>query len=1730
MANYVWEDTPKQPAFVWEDEVPKVAAAPEKAEATYGEALKGGVAQAGKLVGRAAFLPVMAGATILDKIRGKDDFEYSGPVFEAYNEMGRQFDQEDPTRGKKMGIGTTIANVVPQLPLYMTPLGQASVLGGTVGTATDAVQEGATPSQALQLMGIDTVGTAAAIALPPAVGKTLKGRIATGAAANVAQEEAVHGAHQVLREDYGMKPLADRTMEQRIAAALPGAAFGAVSTPRDPKVREAAKTRTVPRTADSYVQTEINDLDTRLQSRQKEDKRLSGIQEKIENGIQAKERQIENLSKLVQSDPKVAKILESLRKQVAEDRTKVESISDNVRQIRAEGEALDARIKNLGGEGIKADEPVPTVDPTIARAQVEEDAFAKAEQVVQEPTPDVQTRLEGLDLEIANLERFLSTKQGTKDVRADVEAQLESMRQERGALAQPPEIPQEGTPFVEAAGEPTPTKTPFKRGEDRYEISDNFHAREAEYATYSPETLEKMWANKMAKIALAEDGEYRGILREEAAALENAYRVRTGGDMSASKISKGYGFEGRAILTIDENGRPRPAKELLAEAAQTAKSPWLKSILERMQRNPNFERISTLVDDARLLKSKAQAGYLNNSASALFKTNTNALDVAHEYMHGAANDILIRYEAKDPSLTLEQRNAAKRINEIYSSVKDKPQLKGWEYSLSDVREFVAHLTDREFVNHIAGVVPRTKWESFKERFYEVVGKYMGMSRPDIQSFKELITSSNYFIDTAAGLATPKTILDAVKLTVASYSKTVQYATTDTTLRDPLAVLQEKLDNDRTGNITVTKSALKRMPVAGVAELAQANQKSPVVRHTFTAVKRADELHEEGKRFIIDGEANDKRMKFGILRNLTDVASADSYDLARKGASDKDLLEALPVALEAHRNRVELTDYPAFQGLSPAGQQLVRGYMKAMQRGEDWTNKIYESLGLKKQPHRPGYVYHGREGDYAVDTYIKDADGNSVPTGVHYSYTDAERRAFMRLTIENNPEMEFGDMFSVKKSKENEAAEKERELAAMIEEASKVGGKVDPELLDNLRRDAINARFFGGHHLFQSSVEGYKGTRWYRTELENARDFFDGPFHYADELGRFARNEFLRRQTDLILNDPEVLKKNPHFDVDPEIIMAKEIADRTLDPKYENWGKGWIDDMTSSMVQLYNAKTGNEKLSRYPDKPVFDRINGVIATYFNFSTMMRRPAFAASQALSWTSQVPMYLSVTFGDGFGTASNLMVRGIIRSMDMRKGTEFDNLIMRARKGPTFKPTLVNDFTQVRITVGDAKLNEVMSTGAATITGKRLGEMADTYSRYMAFSILYEKAKDMGLKGDDLFHFVIDNTDNAMSLFHRDKKAPIISRTGIVGDLLAPVSNYVILQGNWTATAAKKLVQDKNLQPAIMILLCNMLAAGTVSAPLVAEWEILRYIVNPAFEMVGLDPLPSAARFLHSAIGSARDKITEVAGDTAGRIADATMRSGVITGVSQAIAEAFGSDRGWDLGAGLRYQALGKDLFNENKTLIDSFSAWVKTGKDVVQIMDVLTGKDTTEAGYRKAFEGPSIFLFSDFLNDEVFMPFLKNEKGRMMQPSGKGSTALYERTTSDRVAGWLGTRTTRGANEAAAKSYRKMDEVQQQKDVAKAMQGLLDVAVRQKAGQVPIGMDSAPKMAVNRIKYLAKKYPDMEPALNTVAQRYDQEVIKKSLPEIVRIIETAQPHTMKKQVEEYMAITGIPVEIKE
>jgi hypothetical protein len=1504
----------------------------------------------------------------------------------------RQKFNKEEMAGINQSTGSKIisgmSGVVPMLAAAPLGLPAMAGLGAAVPTISSGLEDisaGATTGQAMKQAGVGALTNTVAMAIP--AGKGILAGAGLGAGSNVGADLLQDATGSAIF-DRGNKELQDKytpSLEKSLVAgasgAIPGAVFGHMgrdkAKPATPNIEDLG-VKPPPQTS-MVLKRALKEAEDNVtynkQEQAKVEKKLKSKQDFLDNAPKIIDRQASKLAAVEavlakKKDPTKADLdaVADLREKLAET---IQSVKDapgvieyynkKIKEHTVDGEIAGRKVASITGEGHisetqikKEQESLSKEDPNLVRARAEEEAMARLEQRVPEEESALDTdrsRETVLLDDIANLERFLNTKQGNKKTRAKVNEELVRTKSELDAHRQQgnlQKIEDNATPVMDEATAarfeeenqamlneqqsiPPEPRQPREQLGDRDSINAHINNTKQDIPKYPTPTLERIIANKKRKIAEinkqpqpihpGSKAFIDNYLLPELALYEAELTKRNAETAITSPLT------GKKFDLYKEDGSTKSATELVQEAIANTKSPLMASILNRLLGNKAVLGNVKVVDGTVALDAAGHgASFGQIGRVARFRAAVDALYVAHEMTHAAVNDVVTRYiTGQGAPLSLAQRANVKTLVGYFNQIKGKQKdfSKEFQTALTDPREFIAYLSDKRFMDQVVAVTGNRNWiGKVWDTVTNLAKEAVGMAPKESKAFRQLVElrqTTNRLIETSEGFFTPEEMVVAYGKLIEGNEITaikgkVQSVADIFTERDPMLVLND-LENQK--KPVLNRLDLERSTFGNTSALVMAWKDSPVVRQVNAAVHKGEMLYEEGKRYIIDGGSNQKRMFMGVVRNLVDVAKDTSYSLTLENTGPKDRMDTGKALLRAHELEVNVTTLPEFNSLSPQGKKLAIAYRAATIRAHEWMNKQLAARGVKKMiDYKEGYIPQVRLGDFGVTLSVKTPGGDYVPAETQYFHTASQRDMFIARAQEVSPDLVVAnkstDVYKVSEKKDMERQQLQRELEENIRQASNPDGSIDPTILNNLRLASIQARYYGGHHMFQTATKGYMGNRSLRTPEQNNKDLLNSIFNYADELGRFERNKHIEEGTAAFLEHPDYVNSG-----NPDIEAGKIIRDRVMNSSETDWVKDGIDSAVSSVVAaVKQAKGSKDIVSGFPAKSVANRVSGVFTTLFTYGAMMGRLVFPIQQAASYLGQGPQYLAVQFKDSIATQARIMMDAHATAFDFRKGTEFDGIVEKLKMGRTYHPMMVNDFTQIRVELKNVTANKALGKTASAVSGKRLGELSDTFTRYMLSAVVYTKGKDLGLTGDELLNFVAGHTDVAAGLFSRTEKAPIITKTSVVGDAISPVTNYPIMQANWFLNALKIARKDGDYNPLLTVAITNMAMGGLASTQFIAELEILLMIINSATG----SKIPSPTKEMMLLAGDARDAI----GGGLGDVVESTMRYGALTGMGQAASSAMGGDTTVDWGSGLRYQSPFKAPLDPNKTMAESFTGY--------------------------------------------------------------------------------------------------------------------------------------------------------------------------------------------------------------
>lgn len=201
----------------------------KKRSASIYENLVAGWTDAEDVLDRAVSYPIGSVVSLFNRDRGDR-------VFREMDERSERRKKERLPEGVEQTTGDKLASMLLSLPAQIPAMPFSSI-----STGIDAIQAGEDLRTARGMIAVDTLGNVAGTVMGPAGAGRLT-RALTGGAVNAAQDTAVRNEISRLATTEEMKQKYEITGETALLAAVPGAAFGALSS--RPKPKDKPKTMT----------------------------------------------------------------------------------------------------------------------------------------------------------------------------------------------------------------------------------------------------------------------------------------------------------------------------------------------------------------------------------------------------------------------------------------------------------------------------------------------------------------------------------------------------------------------------------------------------------------------------------------------------------------------------------------------------------------------------------------------------------------------------------------------------------------------------------------------------------------------------------------------------------------------------------------------------------------------------------------------------------------------------------------------------------------------------------------------------------------------------------------------------------------------------------------------------------------------------------------------------------------------------------------------------------------------------------------------------------------------------------------------------------------------------------------------------------------------------------------------------------------------------------------------
>ena len=777
--------------------------------------------------------------------------------------------------------------------------------------------------------------------------------------------------------------------------------------------------------------------------------------------------------------------------------------------------------------------------------------------------------------------------------------------------------------------------------------------------------------------------------------------------------------------------------------------------------------------------------------------------------------------------------------------------------------------------------------------------------------------------------------------------------------------------------------------------------NPAVKYAHDVIKNADHLKIRRVNDLLLGSADKLVANGKRLWTLQRVASEKSVKTLLNKATDIDVYEVMSVFEKGVGQNYVKTLHEYGKNLTPNQVELYKTLARMFSTLNQMGKLHGNTLGKKSiLPTKEGWIPSIRQGRFTVNLHYggglvktKGIDDVEISDVIYSQRFFSKKEAEDFVTWFKEQDNQYG---IITKGVLDESAEPFNQTKAEFLDALN-------EMLENnpTTRDAqialkeLNEKFnqergkIGGHHRLRLNVPGSKGTELWATRQESGNSWRDAIFDAVDEYTAAMFKDEVKTRIDSLYENPDLKKTHPNT-VDVIARMRDyAINDLKKSNMLEAWddAKFWIDDVVN------RAKFANAKNKRYVKQHTVDSTIGKMSRLFYIYALIGRPSFWAAQGSQflWTGRSlvkegsgPLRAMAEMGEGFKVAAE-------------QPLEFKKALMWAIKNThVFHPQFINDLNTFHWF--GFKDDSAMKLIADLVVGEKQSSAADTFSRYMSFAMLYAHFSKKGLKGEELYKKVVEVTDENMVQYGRLYKAPIFQKLGPIGDLMSPLQTFSqAALGNFIADFRywKKNPTDFNAaMPMVATMAISTLMAGAIGAPMIAEYEILARTIN------------WLAKRLDSAFRMPLVSELVLSGDN--DFSKRVLSHGLLSASTLAV-----SDEGFDIGSSLRWQPIFGGILQGEKSFMELLPAlnWAvqmtKAGTTIarhaigdssITNAEVMTSAETLMPGWSKA-------IIPEKYSDKYGNPDI------VLDTFGR---AKRERTTAERAAKFMGTKTITGSTE--------------------------------------------------------------------------------------------------------------------
>lgn len=706
------------------------------------------------------------------------------------------------------------------------------------------------------------------------------------------------------------------------------------------------------------------------------------------------------------------------------------------------------------------------------------------------------------------------------------------------------------------------------------------------------------------------------------------------------------------------------------------------------------------------------------------------------------------------------------------------------------------------------------------------------------------------------------------------------------------------------------------------------------------------------------------------------------------------------------------------------------------------------------PYHKGYYTATRTGNFFVNVL---ANGRVVRNQFFRTEDQAKNFAAKVNATGNQHGISATGVFARSKDIDYDKA---LELSRMSSDYIRQLGLVrSSEEMDKFLESIIaSSQKVGKHQEFRQNIEGYMGSELFTSKEDLGASFLEGITTGINERAAILRKKgmthdltpIFQGNTDLWNTHPNTMATAKfmydHINNNLTPLISTDNLEMFIERMY-NRGAEVAKGTTKKALGAVGAKKLADNISvKHHSKvsPVKHAI-GVTTRLFYISTMTTRAAFLLGQVVTPIATVPRTL---LRHGSLAETMAAAGGGWKLMTTMPDHFFKAMRDAAQWKDTFTPQFTNDFNNLEaLRRTPDRVNKILDI----LSGQTLATMADSFSRYWSFATHYSFWYDRGLRGEALLEKCRRGADESNVRYGRTDTAPVLSRLGVVGDMMRPLTSFSQHMLGALIADIKEGKVNHNWKPLISTYLMTMVLGGVVGAPLLAEYEAIRNIL-------GLDEY-GVTSIMELAAGG-NDEL------------DTFIRQGVLSGAS-----------GLDLGAGLRWNPIMSGIISGQKGVEGLFPVAGWTG-DMVGAVGVgiknAMGKDIPKYEKRNSALTVTPGGYKAIVDSIGF-----NALDREFVPNRKGEAGVPQ-TPKENLAQLLGTKTSETKHQELVMRQKDLKAKKEQEEVRNQLELLAD-AIQQ-------------NNLIKRNRAIAKLH-ELRRTSPEIASAIKSEMMRRNIPQYIR-----------------------------